>query len=58
MKTIFQKSYDGESIYDAARDFSEAFDERFNERIADIPKDQYGIQEGTFTVKIVWTLEE
>lgn len=45
---IFYKQYDGETIVDMERDIYEAINE------ADIPQDQYGFPEGTFTVKIEW----
>lgn len=54
---IFSKEYDGESIVDAERDFSEAFDERFNPIVNNIPKDRHGFQVGTFTVQITWSEE-
>lgn len=54
---IFEKQYDGESLYDVPRDVSEAFDEQFNPVIASIPKDEHFIQKGTFTVKIEWNPE-
>lgn len=54
---VFTKTYDGESIYDAGRDFSEAFDESFNPVVATIPQDEYGLQLGTFTVSIKWEQE-
>ena len=55
---IFEKEYDGESIYDVQRDVIEAFDERFNRMVKDIPQDEYGFQQGTFTVRIEWSNEE
>ncbi len=55
---IFEKEYDGESIYDVQRDVIEAFDGRFNPMVKDIPQDEYGFQLGTFTVKIEWSEEE
>ena len=57
MTTIFQKDYDGESLYDLSRDISEAFDERFNPTVATIPKDEHCFQKGTFTVKVEWKPE-
>lgn len=56
-KTIFQKDYDGESICDLSRDISEAFDERFNPLVADIPEIEHGFHAGTFKVTIEWTKE-
>lgn len=55
---IFEKEYDGESLYDVQRDVIEAFDARFNPNVEDIPQDKYGFQRGTFTVKIEWSEEE
>ena len=55
---IFEKKYDGESIYDTQRDVFEAFDSKFNPMARDIPQDEYGFQQGTFTVKIEWSAEE
>ena len=56
--TIFEKEYDGESIYDVQRDVIEAFDARFNPMVKDIPQDEYGFQLGTFTIRIEWSNEE
>jgi hypothetical protein len=53
-KEIFKKEYDGESICDLSRDVSEAFDERFNPAVADIPEIEHGFPAGTFTVTITW----
>lgn len=55
---IFEKKYDGESIYDAQRDIIEAFDERFNPLAKNIPQDEYGIQLGTFTITITHILDD
>lgn len=55
---IFKKDYDGESLYDMQRDVHEAFDSRFNPLAAQIPQDEFGFQEGTFTVTITWTPDE
>ena len=49
---IFKKEYDGESLYDIQRDVHEAFDSRFNPLAGQIPQDEFGFQEGTFTVTI------
>ena len=54
---IFSKQYDGESIVDLNRDVSEAFDERFNNIVRSVPKDEYCIHQGTFTVTITWSPE-
>ena len=58
MITIFQKKYDGESLYDLLRDINEAFEEKFNPAMEAIPKDQYDLHQGTFTVKIEWKPDE
>ena len=58
MKTIFQKTYDGESIVDAFRDVSEAFDVQYNPNVKAIPTDEYNIQKGTFRINITWTEDE
>lgn len=55
---IFQKEYDGESICDIQRDVHEAFDSRFNPLVAQIPQDEFGFQQGTFTVTITWCPDE
>lgn len=57
MLTVFEKEYDGESICDAFRDFSEAFNGDFNPIVSDIPQDQYGFQVGNFKVTITWENE-
>lgn len=54
---IFEKEYDGESLYDLDRDISEAFILEFNKIIDTIPTDQYGIHTGKFNVKITWESE-
>jgi hypothetical protein len=54
---LFQKTYDGDSIYDVPGDVIEVFDIKFTPELGDIPVDEYGIQQGTFVVKIEW-LEE
>lgn len=56
--TLFEKDYDGESLYDLGRDISEAIDTRFNPLVQKIPTDEHGFQEGTFTVSIVWENDE
>lgn len=55
---LFEQKYDGESLYDVDRDVSEAFREDFNPLVAQIPSDEYGIQEGTFKVTIEWSSTE
>lgn len=57
-KILFEKDYDGESLYDLGRDISEATDENYNSALNDIPQDEYGFQKGKFTVTIKWSPEE
>jgi len=54
---IFEKSYDGESLYDVSRDIAEAWDELYNPIIAGIPQDEYGFHAGKFTITIKWSEE-
>lgn len=54
---LLNKSYDGESIYDATRDFAEAFDADFTEQVRAIPVDEHGFCKGTFTVHVTWSPE-
>ncbi len=56
--TIFEKDYDGESLYDLERDVSESFNEDYNPVLTEIPTDGYGFQTGTFKVKIQCTQDE
>lgn len=51
---IFEKDYSSEELCDLSRDIYEAFDEKFNPIMADIPIDQYNFHKGSFTVKIIW----
>jgi hypothetical protein len=51
---ILEKQYDGHSIVDMSRDIYEAFDDRFNPVISEVPIDKHGFQIGTFTVTITW----
>jgi len=53
MRTIFQKEYSDESLYDLDRDISEALSDPDNV-MADIPVDDDGFREGTFIVTINW----
>lgn len=55
---VFEKEYDGESLYDLSRDVSEAFDVRYNPVVGSIPTDEHGFQRGTFRVVIEWIPEE
>jgi hypothetical protein len=52
---VLKKKYNGESIVDMYRDVSECIEEDFNPLIEIIPKDQYNIQLGTFTVSVEWS---
>jgi hypothetical protein len=54
---IFEKVYDGESICDIDRDVSEAFDQRYNPVLKDIPDGPY-FPNGTFTILITWSPDE
>lgn len=54
MITLLDKTYDGESIVDCHRDFSEAFDERFTPANASIPQDAQGFAEGEYRVRVTW----
>jgi hypothetical protein len=54
---IFEKEYDGESIYDAREDVVDCFDSLFNPIVGSIPKGEYGFHEGTFKVTIEWINE-
>lgn len=55
MLKLLEKEYDGESIVDMSRDIYEAFDDRFNPVISEVPTDMYGFQTGTFKVTITWS---
>ena len=54
MMILFEKEYDGESLYDAGRDLAEAFVEDYNPLMRKIPQDKHGFQLGTFKVVITW----
>lgn len=54
---VFDKKYDGESLYDLGRDINEAVDSTFNPVIHKIPVDEYNIHQGTFRVTIEWSAE-
>jgi hypothetical protein len=51
---LFQKEYDGESIYDLERDVSESLQGEYNALIHSIPEDEHGFQAGRFKVTIEW----
>lgn len=51
---IFEKEYDGESLYDFSRDAFEALSEEYNPIIGDLPCDEHGFIKGTFKVTIEW----
>ena len=55
---IFEKEYDGESLYDLQRDISEAMMVDYNPSISKIPQDEHGFQLGTFKVTIEWSNDE
>ncbi|QZI85783.1 hypothetical protein CPT_Summit_132 [Stenotrophomonas phage Summit] len=54
---VFEKEYDGESLYDLDRDISEAMLEEYNDKIGQIPTDEHGFQTGKFKVSVVWEAE-
>lgn len=56
MKTIFNQTYDGESISDVHRDFSELWDEAFNPIMSEIPSED-GFWKGSFKVIVEWREE-
>ena len=58
MLTIFNKTYDGESIVDMYRDVAESIDSRYNNLVDQIPQDKHGFQLGDFEVTITWKLNE
>lgn len=58
MKTLFDKNYCYESLYDLDRDISEAFEEIFNPVIAELPKDEHGFIKGSFEVTVIWKDED
>jgi len=53
--TIFNKEYDGESLYALAEDVGESICERYNPIMNEVPADYYGFPKGKFTVSIVWS---
>ena len=55
---VFEKRYDGESLYDLPRDISEAIDADYNKIVSKIPVDNHGFQKGTFKVAIEWVDEQ
>ena len=54
MKTLFEKEYDDESLYDLGRDMAEALDPEYNELVTGLPQDEHGFRKGIFTVTITW----
>ncbi len=56
-KILFAQEYDGESIVDAHRDFSELWDERFNPVMKEVPSEE-GFWKGTFKITVEWVDEE
>ena len=54
---IFEKEYDGESLYDVGRDVMECFETRFNPLVKDIPQDEYGFCLGTYKITVEWRAE-
>ncbi|MGV8863263.1 MAG: hypothetical protein ACOH2T_19115 [Pseudomonas sp.] len=55
IKAIFVKEYNGESLYNLARDVSETMMGEYNPAVENLPIDKYGYIEGTITVQIIWT---
>jgi hypothetical protein len=47
-KTVFEKDYSDESLYDLLDDVSFGMDDEH------IPRDKNGLREGTFRVTITW----
>lgn len=54
---VFDKEYDGESLYDLDRDIHECMDSTFNSVIDTIPVDEYNLMQGTFKVTVEWSEE-
>ena len=54
---VFEKFYDGESLYDIDRDVAESMQGEYNPLVLKIPSDEFGIQRGTFKVTIQWFSE-
>lgn len=54
---IFQKEYDGESLYDLNRDITECFDPDFNDKVKQIPDGDAFLSEN-FEVIVIWQKEE
>lgn len=52
---IFEKTYDGESLYDLSRDIAEAFEEDSNPLVKEVPLDEHGFHKGNFKVTVEWT---
>lgn len=55
--TIFNKEYDGESLYDILQDVGEGINEDYNPTMCSIPVDMHGLQHGKFIVSITWSEE-
>jgi hypothetical protein len=51
---LLDRTYSGESLCDAGRDVDEAFDLDQNPIVYSIPRDQYGLHQGTFRIQITW----
>lgn len=58
MLTVFEKTYDGESIVDLYRDVAESIDGSYNDIVNEIPQDKHGFQLGEFKVTITWENNE
>lgn len=55
---IFEKDYSSEELSDLGRDIYECFDSQFNPVVLDIPKDEYGFDEGSYVVRVEWVSEK
>jgi hypothetical protein len=55
--TLFEKTYDDESLYDLDRDIFEAMSDLYSPLAKNIPKDEHGFRRGSFKVKIEWSEE-
>jgi hypothetical protein len=54
MITVFENTYDGESIIDLPEAIGEMLDTDYNPKADTIPQDEYGLHIGSSHVKITW----
>jgi hypothetical protein len=54
MITVFEATYDGESIIDLPEAIGNMLDIDYNSIASTIPQDEWGLHTGTFHVKITW----